>query len=308
METNLNNELFLSTNYNMFFKFEDLKNYINDENINKLKFFEVKENVKLQNTKTIKFKDLDLSLDYIYRDFKSYHLDLQSVEYFKNSIKILKSNFKVLNKLSIDFYKDNIICFDIEALEEDQNKILEIGWATIKNKELKVEHYIVQEHLDLRNGKFVEDNKDNFLFGKSIILPQKEIVKILKKELDLSDIIIGQGIGNDFKYLSKINNEIKFQDYNNKVIDNGNNISRLINKNGCSIKKACILFNIEAKYLHNAGNDAFYNLKIIDSIINEYKDKFDIMFNELNNKLEIQKEKFKSKWIDNDNSEVLFER
>lgn len=43
METNSNNELFLSTNYNMFFKFEDLKNYINDENINKLKFFEVKE-------------------------------------------------------------------------------------------------------------------------------------------------------------------------------------------------------------------------------------------------------------------------
>ena len=59
--------------------------------------------------------------------------------------------------------------------------------------------------------------------------------------------------------------------------------------------------NKSSEELKNKIND-------FESIINEYKDKFDIMFNELNNKLEIQKEKFKSKWIDNDNSEVLFER
>ena len=40
---------------------------------------------------------------------------------------------------------------------------------------------------------------------------------------------------------------------------------------------------------------------LLISTINEIK-------KDLNNKLEIQKEKFKSKWIDNDNSEVLFER
>lgn len=167
-----------------------------------------------------------------------------------------------------DIYNNKtILSFDIEAYEKDNSLILEIGFSKFKKgQHIETEHFIIEEYKNLFNGKFVEDNKNNFSFGKSKILPLKEAIDILIKEIENTDnIIVGIGIRNDFKFIG--NNELAQKvNHQKRLIDCGN-FSRLYQpENTMGVKSFLNHFNIDYKYLHNAGNDAYYTAVIFNEI------------------------------------------
>jgi hypothetical protein len=98
---------------------------------------------------------------------------------------------------------------DVEAWEGNPRLVTEIGLAFFvavfgHGSTFRHRHIIVEEHLGRRNGKWVEDNRDRFLFGDSEVLPLANAVAEVSKELDGADYIIGHAVAGDLKWLHSI--------------------------------------------------------------------------------------------------------
>lgn len=160
-----------------------------------------------------------------------------------------------------------IFSFDIEAYEKDNSLILEIGFSKFrKGEHIETQHLIIKEHLNIYNGNFVEDNKHNFLLGKSKIVSLEESLSILINELNNKEnIIVGVGVRNDFKF---IKSHLLLQEINKekRLIDCGYFSPLYQKENTMGVKSFLKHFNIEHKYLHNAGNDAYYTALIFNEI------------------------------------------
>ena len=122
---------------------------------------------------------------------------------------------------AIDFTRNTIgktiLCFDVEVLERCHRFILEIGWSlyktnggkSVNHESIVTRHFIVQENLDKRNGRFVPDHKHLFSFGNSELRPLKWIIDAFIKDLQNADCVIGHSLDSDFKFLHR------FLDFNN---------------------------------------------------------------------------------------------
>ena len=80
----------------------------------------------------------------------------------KEALKKNKDKFK--NIINSDC---NLFSFDIEWWEKDTTKILEIGYSTYdgQTKNIVSSNILISENLKLLNGKYVDDNKFNFIFA-----------------------------------------------------------------------------------------------------------------------------------------------
>ncbi len=191
---------------------------------------------------------------------------LRKLEIFNVDIKTKKTD-----EIADIYNNKTIFSFDIEAYEKNNSLILEIGFSKFKKgQHIETQHFIIQEYKDVYNGLFVEDNKYNFLHGKSKIIPLQKAIDILISELhNQNNIIVGIGIRNDFKFIGDfIGNKQLSQQINNekRLIDCGN-FSRLYQPdNTMGVKSFLNQFNIDYKYLHNAGNDAYYTALIFNEI------------------------------------------
>lgn len=167
-----------------------------------------------------------------------------------------------------DIYNNKtIFSFDIEAYEKDNSLILEIGFSKFrKGEHIETQHLIIKEHLNIYNGHFVEDNKHNFLLGKSKIVSLEESLSILINELkNKENIIVGIGVRNDFKF---IKSHLLLQEINQekRLVDCGYFSPLYQKENTMGVKSFLKHFNIQHKYLHNAGNDAYYTALIFNEI------------------------------------------
>eukprot|EP00833_Pecoramyces_ruminatium_P014267 jgi/Orpsp1_1/1188299/evm.model.d7180000063731.1 len=187
---------------------------------------------------------------------------------FNKIIKSIQHNISV-NKL--------YLCLDIEAYEQDQNILTEFGWCVFKSDGtiVKVKHYIVEENINSRNGKYVPDNKDNFLFGKSETQKLKKIEDELKKDIEKINYLVGHGVKSDLIYLKSINiNTSKFETMKNSVIpefgiiDTMDLYSGHFFTKGVNLEKSLTQLQIPFDKLHNAGNDAVFTMQVFQKIIN----------------------------------------
>ena len=180
---------------------------------------------------------------------------------------------------------EKIFIFDIEAYEFDQKKIIEIGFlSSMKGQVLELEHIIIEENIALLNGRYVENNKYNFNFGKSKTMSLNSAIEILSEKIEEHDIIMGQGISNDFRYLRNNASKELNQKYNyqkmfekKKVIDTAK-MTFCISEdaNTMSIGRVLDMLNIDNSNLHNAGNDALYTLEMAKGIVS-YKNTLNIL-------------------------------
>ena len=154
------------------------------------------------------------------------------------------------------------LCLDIEAFEFDQKKLTEFGWCIFKKDGtiIKKKHTIVEEYVNLRNGKNVPDNKDNFLFGQSDTQKLEIVEEELKYDIENVNYLVGQGIKSDIRYLKSIDvNTSKFTTMKNQkipefgVIDTMDLFSGNFNTKGVSLEKSLIKLRIPYDKLHNAG-------------------------------------------------------
>jgi hypothetical protein len=170
--------------------------------------------------------------------------------------------FGNINELFTKNKDKTIMSFDIEMYEVEHTKTTEIGFSIIKNGVQENRHFIIEENIDLRNGKYVEDNKDNFNFGESEVLPFEEAKSVLLEYMDKSDYLVGNAITEDLRRLLS-DKEIDL--HSRKAINTENMVSHIDNsvRKPLSIKKLLDYFNVDYKNLHNAGNDSYYNLNVI---------------------------------------------
>ncbi|KAG0051915.1 HIR complex subunit [Gryganskiella cystojenkinii] len=175
------------------------------------------------------------------------------------------------------------ISVDIESYERDHSKILEIGWS-IWDSGLNLftdKHYAVKEYEYHRNGAYVPDRRDRFLFGETVWAPLKKCTETFQQDLeqavtynqqslagDGALVLIAHDMGSDENYLRKMG--VQFPEKMIKFDTQEMNSVRIGSSSG-SVKLEKLLdhFEIENYCLHNAGNDAHYTLQLYLALIRD---------------------------------------
>ena len=183
------------------------------------------------------------------------------------------------------------ICVDLEAYEFAQDKITEIGIASVDTRKLAVlppgagatawlsqiecQHIRIDEYKHLINKRFIHGCPDKFNFGQSYLVPLEAVAQVLggifagrdREQNEARNVVlVGHDIGRDIDYLARLNFN---PSYHAKIVDKLDT-QRL----GVSTKKAPVglakllhALDIEAHNLHNAGNDAAYTLQALLKIV-----------------------------------------
>lgn len=168
-----------------------------------------------------------------------------------------------------------LVSFDVEAWEVDNNLVTEIGLAIYDPRgqelsilpDIKLAHFIIKEHQNKFNGKYVPDNKHNFVGGTSHVLPEQAVRDLLNRVIRYyfhdadpacPAALVGHLIDADIKWLKKLG--VNFPQ--DPLVVDTNKIYLLSHgKLGGGLRQILRIVNIPHAYLHNAANDAYYTLK-----------------------------------------------
>lgn len=154
----------------------------------------------------------------------------------------------------------NIVCIDVEQ-HEYSKKITEVGVSTYyhETREIKTNHYIIEEYYHHRNRKRVPDNKDNFNHGTSKKISINDLRDVLNLHTNNACFIAGHAFSNDTKMLGEI------LDINGTKILDTQYFAKYYFKENKTFGLETLLktFKIFYECLHNAGNDAYYTLQCL---------------------------------------------
>lgn len=201
------------------------------------------------------------------------------------------------------------VCIDIEAYERAQHKITEVGVATLDTRDLvglapgpdgkmwrdkiRARHFRINEHKHLRNGAFVSDNADGFLFGESTFVQLNDVaqhvaacfqapfgahssndVQSLSGLMHNADVqgqrkivFLGHDAKNDIRYLQQLGYDPVKTENVIEALDTAvlYTVWRR-EQHGTSLGRILHHFDILGWRLHNAGNDAMYTVQAMLSI------------------------------------------
>jgi len=253
--SDIDGDKFLSPNiFKIIYKEFDDKNISNYFKLKiPLKPVEIAQRWVFEEGQRVKYEESDLRRNQIANKNKKK----------KAKPKVFKSD-KVVTKFKNNLerfgkFKDKkILSFDTEYYEDEQSKLLELGYSISENGKIVTScNILIKENLKVRNGKYVPDNKDNLNNGETIIFTEEEALSHLLKLVKNSDAIIGHNISGDLKVIPEdIKNKMEIFD-TTKLF----NFIEYGYKSSISLENMCKELDIETKYLHNACNDAFYTLE-----------------------------------------------
>ncbi|KAI1295150.1 hypothetical protein EDD11_007964 [Mortierella claussenii] len=163
------------------------------------------------------------------------------------------------------------ISVDIESYELNHSLILEIGWSVYDSRIRKFvdKHYAISDYRHLKNGKYVADRRDRFLFGETVWASLRDSIAAFQDDLILAAkrnpegvfALIAHDMTSDEGYLRKMG--VQFPEKGMVKFDtlwlNG---ARTGETNMTGLGKLLDELDIENYCLHNAGNDAHYTLEL----------------------------------------------
>ncbi|KAF9287077.1 hypothetical protein BGZ88_008767 [Linnemannia elongata] len=163
------------------------------------------------------------------------------------------------------------ISVDIESHEHNHDRILEIGWSIWDSGVHKFmdKHYAITDYRHLKNGKFVADRRDRFMFGEtvwenlqgSIAAFQQDLEKAVRRNEHGRFVLIAHDMTSDMKYLSGMG--VTFPEGMIQFDTVEMNAARVGDSNTkTGLGKLLDELEIENYCLHNAGNDAHYTLEL----------------------------------------------
>ncbi|KAJ1675978.1 hypothetical protein EV182_000191 [Spiromyces aspiralis] len=159
------------------------------------------------------------------------------------------------------------LSLDCEMWERNHKLIIEVGWSIYDPQTQMVfdRHHIINNAYHLRNGRFVPDNKDNYLFGESLVTSITRTGHDLEADIRRFSpvVIVGHDVGGDISALNRCG--IKLTDKFGKLlptIDTGKLYMDVSSSthNTTSLGNMCTALGLRPQKLHNAGNDARYTL------------------------------------------------
>ena len=148
------------------------------------------------------------------------------------------------------------------AFEHSADKLLEFGLSIyeMSTKTTTITHIIITEHIHLKNGRFVADNRDKFNFGQSRFLPLNSALDHVLAALSRSNsCLIGHNIKADIKFLKGVSTKkLNLPIFDTQLIYKQATLS----ENIFGLVRVLDEIGIPHSNLHNAGNDAYYTLEV----------------------------------------------
>ncbi|KAI7832277.1 hypothetical protein BC939DRAFT_435061 [Gamsiella multidivaricata] len=162
------------------------------------------------------------------------------------------------------------ISVDIESYEREHSRILEIGWSIWESRVNKFvdKHYAIADYRHLRNGKYVADRRDRFMFGETVWASLRDSITAFQEDLQAAAsrnaegifALIAHDMSSDEGYLKKMG--VVFPKGMIKFDTLELNGARAGDSNKTGLGKLLDELNIDNYCLHNAGNDAHYTLEL----------------------------------------------
>jgi hypothetical protein len=160
----------------------------------------------------------------------------------------------------------SILAVDLEAWELDASKILEVGIAWIQSTDdwathtTEAIHIIIKDNLDLNNGRWVVDNRENFRFGASELMSVADAHERI--HIALGDatrrgnvFLFGHSIEYDIRWLESLGIYLGHWD----ICDIADvDRARRLDVNRRKLGVIAGEYSIACIAPHNAGNDAVY--------------------------------------------------
>ncbi|KLO10176.1 hypothetical protein SCHPADRAFT_795168, partial [Schizopora paradoxa] len=180
------------------------------------------------------------------------------------------------------------LAIDFEEWEMDSNVITEFGWSCIEfidGKEHQTDgHLIVKEHETYTNFKYIQGNRENYNFGTSEKVKKAEFkericdtIERLKSAGPL--FLVFHDYHGDIKTLQSKDVDAQIEPYSFLlpdafpqkgvfIIDTRDLFAALEGESmdRRSLERMALFLGISVKFLHNAGNDAYYTLAALKSM------------------------------------------
>ncbi|KAI1772359.1 hypothetical protein F4818DRAFT_444189 [Hypoxylon cercidicola] len=178
------------------------------------------------------------------------------------------------------------VCVDIEAWELATHIVTEVGLAILDTRDIKgvppgeagdgynwfplvkSYHFIIREHIDKVNHRFVAGCPESFEFGQSDVVSSRDIGGILSKIIEDKEseekrpiVMVGHDMAQDLKYLKSVGFNIWRVPHFSDEVDTKSMSQRYLKSlNGRGLRALCEDLGIPGHHFHNAGNDATYTL------------------------------------------------
>ncbi|KAI0002824.1 hypothetical protein F4779DRAFT_634931 [Xylariaceae sp. FL0662B] len=177
------------------------------------------------------------------------------------------------------------VCVDIEAWERHPNVITEVGLAILDTDDtmnvppgrdghnwfqlIESYHFRISEHSDKVNHRFVKGCPTLFNFGTTEFVSLRNINRVIGKIIGDHEsedrrpvILVGHDIGQDLKYLQKLDYNVWRVQQILDEVDTKSMFQRFEqSSNGRGLANVCSDLGIPGQNFHNAGNDATYTLR-----------------------------------------------
>ncbi|EJD53596.1 hypothetical protein AURDEDRAFT_141640 [Auricularia subglabra TFB-10046 SS5] len=182
--------------------------------------------------------------------------------------------------------KGTWIALDFEGWERDHEVITEFGYTKLTwvdgKPVIEDGHWVPQEHTGYRNGQYVVDNRNHFLFGETRVISLKQFMADVRKMISDAAaqgplFLVFHDFNNDLKDLTRIEAPIEtlarvlpdtVPESGMYAVDTGLLYSALAGetrRTGLERMTKLLGFS-KFDYFHNAGNDAHYTMEALQSM------------------------------------------
>lgn len=182
---------------------------------------------------------------------------------------------------------DGVVLFalDTEWNELDASELLEVGiaWTWLArclagHPIFRCHHLIVEENYHKRNGRYVDDHKDDYQFGHSEVLPHhalgRRIQEIIASSYEGARLwcLVGHSLQHDVKCLESLALHAYLEGEKTVLCDvalahqaDAESLTLI------SLSKLLDFYHVCYMCLHNAGNDAYYTLRVSEEMVKKLR-------------------------------------
>jgi hypothetical protein len=187
--------------------------------------------------------------------------------------RIQREKFDLGSNLNRDFVNSKVLSLDFEFFLDKVNKmheITELGITFNDNGKEFSYHYLIEENYRKKKNQNLQKR---FNFGKTEIIPLENVSEILSHFVGKTDYIIFHEQREDVEILDNLWIQIP---EDKVVVDTQLCFKRYFRPkgsapNGETLDNLLKNFKLENKDLHNAGNDAYYTLKLLQKMSEIHK-------------------------------------
>jgi hypothetical protein len=187
----------------------------------------------------------------------------QIIELSKEKRTLSRKIFDGKSNLARDFINSKVLAIDFEYFKTDQfYSITEIGIAVNEKDNITGYHFLIQENYQKKKNAHLQGK---FNFGETKVIEIKQIRDIIEHLLKDSQYILFHTEKYDMEILQQFGIRLN----NTQIVDTQAAYQRYYKHHDIpkeKLRNLLNVFKIPFKNLHNAGNDAYYTLMLLQKM------------------------------------------